>query len=476
MNSWFLFAIILVVWIYSESSTWISRGKLKSPLKGGGMGQGTKMGIGICVIVAVAVLTYIAYDYSQRSGSGSGTGTSLENDSSLETDTGNGSGSGGSGNGGSGNGGSSPIDCVGSWGEYGDCSETCGDGTQTKTYTVTTAASNGGTCEAANGATSQKACHLDPCPINCVGSWGEYGGCSLECDSGTQTKTYTVTTPSSYGGTACTEDGADGAEVVDGAEEYQTCNPEPCTTDCDGSWVDDDGVCSKCDGTKTQTYVVRVAPSNGGTACGAANGDNRTQTCPVVTNDRWCKCSNNTDSTKNVDCNPVDSRPTFPKSDGTLQGTEPQSNCCEYIASYGEVSSPGDSGMVPRYPPPAPAAPAGPAAPDIIGSVNQAAADVGMPPPMLSNPMDMAAALEPPAVISIHLPAAVSGTCSVTPNTLTNIWGDANCRAWLAPGHSQVNTCPGTNYGVKCAKECQEKICNSREESDCQSDSACKWT
>ena len=50
------------------------------------------------------------------------------------------------------------INCVGSWG---DCTVTCGGGTQT--YAVTTAAANGGTdCQAADAST--QACSVQDCP------------------------------------------------------------------------------------------------------------------------------------------------------------------------------------------------------------------------------------------------------------------------------------------------------------------------
>jgi len=41
-------------------------------------------------------------------------------------------------------------------------------------------------------------------PINCVGSFVNTGECSKTCGGGIQTKTYTITTPAQYGGTACT--------------------------------------------------------------------------------------------------------------------------------------------------------------------------------------------------------------------------------------------------------------------------------
>ncbi|KAF8056376.1 thermostable alkaline protease [Scenedesmus sp. PABB004] len=57
-----------------------------------------------------------------------------------------------------------PVDCVGSWGPWGACSVTCGAGAQTSTFTVTVKAANGGEdCEALHGATRAQTCTNAPC-------------------------------------------------------------------------------------------------------------------------------------------------------------------------------------------------------------------------------------------------------------------------------------------------------------------------
>lgn len=57
------------------------------------------------------------------------------------------------------------VDCVGSWSSYGECSATCGGGQQTRTFNVTTPASNNGTaCAAADGDVEYQACNPDACP------------------------------------------------------------------------------------------------------------------------------------------------------------------------------------------------------------------------------------------------------------------------------------------------------------------------
>ena len=42
-----------------------------------------------------------------------------------------------------------------------------------------------------------------PDPINCVGSWPGWGACSETCGGGLQSRTWTTTTAPQHGGTAC---------------------------------------------------------------------------------------------------------------------------------------------------------------------------------------------------------------------------------------------------------------------------------
>lgn len=109
---------------------------------------------------------------------------------------------------------SANTNCVGGWGS---CSASCGGGSQT--YSITTAQSGTGTsCSYANGAS--QTCNTAACPVNCVGSWGSWGSCSAACGGGTQTRTYSITTPASGGGTACS--------ATNGATGSQSCNTAAC--------------------------------------------------------------------------------------------------------------------------------------------------------------------------------------------------------------------------------------------------------
>merc|ERR1712054_730919 len=113
------------------------------------------------------------------------------------------------------------VDCVGSWGSWSACSATCGDGTQSRVYSVTTSVSNGGAeCNFADNATQSQDCNDGACPVDCVGSWSSYSACSATCGDGTQSRVYSVTTSASNGGAECNS--------VDNETQSQDCNDGAC--------------------------------------------------------------------------------------------------------------------------------------------------------------------------------------------------------------------------------------------------------
>ena len=96
-----------------------------------------------------------------------------------------------------------PINCeVGKWSEWSECSAKCGGGKQSRARTITQEAKYGGNeCPPLS---ETQDCNTQPCPINCeVGKWSEWGNCSEDCDGGTQTRTRQITTDTAYGGETC---------------------------------------------------------------------------------------------------------------------------------------------------------------------------------------------------------------------------------------------------------------------------------
>ena len=102
-----------------------------------------------------------------------------------------------------------PVDCV--WGKYGqwsDCSKTCGGGEKTRSRSKTIEASDGGQ-ECQGEATETVTCNIDSCPIDCVwGNYGEWSDCSQACE---KTRSRSKTTEASNGGKECQGEATDTA-------------------------------------------------------------------------------------------------------------------------------------------------------------------------------------------------------------------------------------------------------------------------
>jgi len=91
-----------------------------------------------------------------------------------------------------------PASCVGSWGDWTEC--LCSNPQQTRTYTIYSVAVNGGApCPSKNGDKQTQPCQPIGCPVDCVGDWsGEWTNCS--CTTSTQTRIWTTTTEAANGG------------------------------------------------------------------------------------------------------------------------------------------------------------------------------------------------------------------------------------------------------------------------------------
>jgi len=170
-----------------------------------------------------------------------------------------------------------PIDCVGAWSSFSACNATCGGGKSVRTFNVTIPAESGGVdCGTGHGDSDWLNCASDPCPIDCDGSFGDFSECSLSCGNGTQAKTFSVTTPAAHGGENCTAE--------DGDTEAQPCATEACPVDCDGDWTAWGACSKTCDvGSQFRSFVTETAAAFGGQLCsttfGAVNGSIQEQNC-----------------------------------------------------------------------------------------------------------------------------------------------------------------------------------------------------
>eukprot|EP00042_Codosiga_hollandica_P042165 m.383963 g.383963 ORF g.383963 m.383963 type:complete len:692 (+) comp56261_c0_seq1:101-2176(+) len=157
-----------------------------------------------------------------------------------------------------------PIDCmVSAWSGYGECSQSCGTGSQSRWRSVTNPASNGG--HACPDLVESQPCNEQECPVDCVVSaWSDFGACSHSCGpAGLQGRHRTVTTAPLNGGAAC-------PSLVD----HQPCNEFPCPVDCTttswGNWGRCSKSCGPSAGVQTRTRKVAMPASNGGIPCGSS--------------------------------------------------------------------------------------------------------------------------------------------------------------------------------------------------------------
>eukprot|EP01052_Picozoa_sp_SAG31_P007158 SAG31_NODE_338_length_17490_cov_7.707032_1_plen_646_part_10 len=151
------------------------------------------------------------------------------------------------------------VDCEGAWGRWTICSQPCGGGVQTRVYTVSQVADGGSGCDFDDGTTEEEHCNMDPCAVDCDGSWGEWGDCTggAVC-GGFQFRSYSVTQMSEYGGAEC--------PVANEHTDRQPC--EPCAVACEGSWDSWSPCTAECGGgTQHKQFRVSQPAVNGGTEC-----------------------------------------------------------------------------------------------------------------------------------------------------------------------------------------------------------------
>jgi len=181
-----------------------------------------------------------------------------------------------------------PIDCIGSWGKYDTCNAEvanpgghfCGKGTQTKNYHITVVAQFGGEeCPHEDAHKESKLCGDTPCPINCTGSFTEWGHCCSSCGGGSQSRDYVIKVEAQHGGVECPH--------IDHTE-HQGCNEDiPCPVPCHGGW-DSWGACNQectdcrnkgAHGKSERTYTVSQPALHGGPECPHEDGEVEDKTC-----------------------------------------------------------------------------------------------------------------------------------------------------------------------------------------------------
>jgi len=171
-----------------------------------------------------------------------------------------------------------PVDCgYGSWTDWGDCSAPCGQGSQSRTRDISTHADHGGT--ACPSLLETDSCMLQHCAVHCVveDEWGEWDGCDKTCGGGIDRRTRDVLVTAEHGGDPCPP-----------TEEAVVCSVHVCAVDCViGDWDAWDDCSLTCDtGSTTRTRTISTQHAYGGVEC---PGSEDTEVCNTLPCHRDCE-------------------------------------------------------------------------------------------------------------------------------------------------------------------------------------------
>jgi len=154
-------------------------------------------------------------------------------------------------------------DCeVTDW-QAGECSVTCGGGTQTLKRAVSVHPSGGAHCPPLE---MTRKCSEEQCPINCeLEDWSEWGDCSAECNGGVKEEIRNIGVVPEFGGDPCGE-----------TSVTESCNVQSCDKDCILSDWTGWSVCSKdCNGGLNTRVKNIVEDKVGNGQCADHDADHR---------------------------------------------------------------------------------------------------------------------------------------------------------------------------------------------------------
>jgi len=154
-----------------------------------------------------------------------------------------------------------PIDCVGSWSPWTDCTATCNqdDGGRERLFTVQRKAEHGGApCSAGD-----KEKEMDACKAS-KGHYRNTGGCSKSCGGGEQRQDFVLTTRGHDGGSSCPP-----------ATKFVKCNTHPCPVNCVGAWHSERPSCTGINRGSRKKYQYRISrnAAHGGAGCPHRHGE-----------------------------------------------------------------------------------------------------------------------------------------------------------------------------------------------------------
>lgn len=158
------------------------------------------------------------------------------------------------------------------FGNFGECSKSCGHGSKTRTRAIRSHPTYGGARCPAVYDTSY--CYKGPCAIDCqVSEWSDWGQCSQPCGHGYRVATRTVTRQAALGGEDC--------PVL---EQYDICmNKLWCPHDCQWEWAQWSSCSRSCGtGIRERHLAVFANATAGGKPCpNALTEICNTHACPT---------------------------------------------------------------------------------------------------------------------------------------------------------------------------------------------------
>jgi len=160
----------------------------------------------------------------------------------------------------------------GEWGQFNQCSVTCGTGSQTRQRVCNNPPpANGGTSCPGEALETQE-CNTQICPVNGNwGAWSNFGACSEDCGTGSRSRSRVCDDPEpAFGGTSC----------PGLATEQEPCNTQPCPVHGNwGSWSNYSECSETCGGgvQNRSRDCDDPKPINGGDIC--PGNDSETQNC-----------------------------------------------------------------------------------------------------------------------------------------------------------------------------------------------------
>jgi hypothetical protein len=162
-----------------------------------------------------------------------------------------------------------PVNCGGSWGEWSACSATCGAGTMTRGFSVTTPARNGGYCPSEP---EVKFCNHQGCAQQCEGHWTPWTDCTKTCGGGEHSRVFVVHEDAPHGGKDCANAGE---------KQVERCNTDACPIDCIGHWSEW-GNCGGSECERSRKFIVTQKRVTDGDRCPTLP---ETQQC----HSNWCQ-------------------------------------------------------------------------------------------------------------------------------------------------------------------------------------------